>query len=160
MLKPRDFLSKSRSVSLSQWLCPACHSRLQHPYRQASSITQSFNSPPSAPRPNPQPPSAQPKSNLPHLPPNDENFTPKPLSRPLGQPNPPKPGENSGIDNRTWRERRDDFFNYDKHLERRKELYALIPFKIKHRMLLDVLTVAIDLEREELQDPISATGLR
>ncbi|MCJ1252429.1 Mitochondrial ATPase complex subunit atp10 [Lignoscripta atroalba] len=52
----------------------------------------------------------------------DEEHTPKPLNRPLGQVKPPKGGENSGIDLRTWRQRRDDFFNYDKHLERRKQL--------------------------------------
>ena len=54
----------------------------------------------------------------------DKDHTPKPLLRPLGQSNPPRPGENSGIDPRTWRERRDDFLNYDKHLERRKQLFV------------------------------------
>ncbi|KAL8926461.1 MAG: hypothetical protein Q9172_001764 [Xanthocarpia lactea] len=54
--------------------------------------------------------------------PKPQDFTPKPLSRPIGTLYPPKPGENSGIDPRPWRERRDDLFDYNKHLVRRKEL--------------------------------------
>jgi len=54
---------------------------------------------------------------------NDEKFTPKPLNRPLGLPTPPSPGQNTGVDLRTWKQRRDDFVNHEKHIERRKQLY-------------------------------------
>ncbi|KAM3073091.1 Mitochondrial ATPase complex subunit atp10 [Clarireedia jacksonii] len=53
-------------------------------------------------------------------------FKPRPLDRAIGLPNPPRPGENTGIDLRTWRERRDDFVNYDKHLAKRERLTAAI----------------------------------
>ncbi|KAL8888477.1 MAG: hypothetical protein Q9205_003814 [Flavoplaca limonia] len=59
--------------------------------------------------------------------PKPKDFTPKPLLRPIGVLYPPKPGENSGIDPRPWRQRRDDLFDYNKHLVRRKELYVHPP---------------------------------
>ncbi|MCJ1400161.1 Mitochondrial ATPase complex subunit atp10 [Xylographa trunciseda] len=52
----------------------------------------------------------------------DDDHTPRPLSAPLGLATPPLPSQNTGIDTRTWRQRREDFLNYDKHLERRVSL--------------------------------------
>ena len=48
--------------------------------------------------------------------------TPPPLSRPVGLAYPPRPGENTGKDTRSWRQRREDFIDHDKHTERRKHL--------------------------------------
>ena len=52
----------------------------------------------------------------------NEEYTPQPLNRSIGLPDPPQEGENSGVDTRSWRQRRDDFLNWDKHLARRREL--------------------------------------
>lgn len=143
MLQPHFFLARPRSLLLTQWLCPSCQSRLQWTYRRASNFSQL-----------PKPTTSSTK------PPSDEEPTPKPLSRPLGQPKPPIPGENSGIDYRTWRQRRADFFDYDKHLERRKELYlppASQPWNSFYETKQVLMTLFM-LERRRLQSRISENG--
>ncbi|KAJ6036317.1 hypothetical protein N7540_000596 [Penicillium herquei] len=54
--------------------------------------------------------------------PGDPDFVPPVLSRPIGAQDPPHVGENTGKDDRSIRQRRDDFVDYDKHIARRKEL--------------------------------------
>ncbi|KAJ5527586.1 hypothetical protein N7513_011745 [Penicillium frequentans] len=58
--------------------------------------------------------------------PGDADFVPPVLSRPIGAAAPPQVGENTGVDARTIKERRDDFVDYDKHIARRKELTRLV----------------------------------
>ena len=54
--------------------------------------------------------------------PKKDSVTPPPLTRPVGLAHPPRPGENTGEDTRSWRQRREDFIDRDKHSERRKHL--------------------------------------
>lgn len=67
------------------------------------------------------PPAQEPFAGL--DPPN--NDTPPRLARPIGLANPPRAGENSGVDPRTWAQRREDFGNWDKHLAKRADLSVL-----------------------------------
>jgi len=93
----------------------SCYSRSIRGY--ATSSTNSTTRSPSNKLSNVKPPEYRPPGS------SDRNArTAKPLAHPLGLDHPPRAGENAGVDGRNLRQRRDDFVNYDKHLERRARM--------------------------------------
>ncbi|KAI9894359.1 MAG: Mitochondrial ATPase complex subunit atp10 [Vezdaea aestivalis] len=50
------------------------------------------------------------------------DFVPKPLSKPVGLSEPPRAGENSGLEERSWRQRASDYFDKDNSIERTQKL--------------------------------------
>lgn len=127
-------LTRQRLVPLLTDPCIFCQTRLLSPTSvRRRRIHTSFRQ---LQQSSPAPESSQPKANFPKQPPTvpkptpsrphvrarDGELVPAPLSRPLGLPYPPFPGQNTGTDRRTWTERKRDLADYDKHLERRKSL--------------------------------------
>ncbi|KAJ4295710.1 Mitochondrial ATPase complex subunit atp10 [Collariella sp. IMI 366227] len=55
-----------------------------------------------------------------------KDFTPTALARPIGMNYPPSAGENTGVDNRSLKQRHADFTNYEKHIQRREYLKSKI----------------------------------
>lgn len=116
-----QFLQKRRLYVFQPYLYPS-HLSLTPPFTERLSSTSTTKTP----HINQPSPVSDPKHPaFSHAVFDDENKL-RPLSRPLGQLQPPQPGENTGVDPRSWRERRDDFFDYDKHLARRKQLYVFL----------------------------------
>ena len=116
-------LQALRSLALPE-ARPSC---LQQARRAYASLPDPKNPKPTTSAPPPaakeyKSPADQPGYKLREKSDNSEEFTPTPLSRPIGMPNPPQPDENVGRDARSLRQRRDDFVNYDKHLARRSKM--------------------------------------
>jgi ATPase complex subunit ATP10 len=113
-------LQALRSLALSE-ARPACFQTARRAY---ASLPNPKSDKPTTPPPVKEykAPTDQPGYKLREKSDNAEEFTPTPLSRPIGMPNPPTPNENMGKDARSLRQRRDDFVDYDKHLARRSKM--------------------------------------
>lgn len=122
-------LQALRSLALTE-ARPSCFQTSRRAYASLPDNKKSNSpSPPppvtnTAPPPvaNTKPPLNQPGYKLRGKSDDSEEFHPTPLTRPIGMPNPPQPGENMGIDARSLRQRRDDFVDYDKHLAKRSRM--------------------------------------
>ncbi|KAF2808481.1 uncharacterized protein BDZ99DRAFT_56645 [Mytilinidion resinicola] len=113
MLRP-SFLLAFRSLALeTPRPCIRC---AFHPHRAAPRVTSNLRLFSSRPRLQTSEESSQ----------DDDGFVPRALGRPIGFHYPPRPGENTGYDSRNLRQRKKDFTNYDRHIEKRKQLTAKI----------------------------------
>lgn len=132
-LAERSLLQGSRCLSC-QFRNPTAAAATAAVLRSRSSLR--YYSSPSANNKEEQTPTTPPKSDrvqfnqnpspLQPNKPNEQDFTPRALDRPIGSVIPPQEGQNTGVDDRTLRQRRDDFVSYDRHIERRKELYVFL----------------------------------
>ncbi|KAB8527806.1 hypothetical protein FH972_025457 [Carpinus fangiana] len=133
MQAPSTSLLRALSRPHALEACSSCRRRVLHTTARRFA---------NAPKPTPPPPKSEaPKPEittinglrtpeLKHQRYKDGELVPKPLSKPLGMLYPPKPGQNTGRDTRTWQQKRDDFASYEKHLERRKQMYHTNPLSI------------------------------
>lgn len=108
----RRYSNKADVTSNTKEAAPIKRTRNNEPHSRLSTATNFKQNSPSQDGPQP----------------GDADFIPPSLDRPIGSPQAPVEGQNTGIDTRSMRQRRDDFTNYDRHINRRKELYEVIYF--------------------------------
>ena len=140
--------------------CLFCQYQLLHAPRRLQSTStataKSSSSTPPPPIPHPQQIVTPQRPKRPHVRAFDGELVPAPLNRPLGLPHPPQPGQNSGIDTRSWKQKREDFASYDKHIERRQDLYVQAN---PRSVALSLLRVTA--EREKLfRTPLTPPGIQ
>jgi ATPase complex subunit ATP10 len=107
-MKPSQLLLlRSLAFNTPSSICSAC---IKRQFRTLQPLRQQPSEEPS------------PKPSAPKFPENPEDFVLKPLGRPIGSSFPPLPGDNDPVDHRPFAQRKADLTNWDRHLERRKEL--------------------------------------
>ncbi|KAM0723007.1 hypothetical protein Q7P37_001205 [Cladosporium fusiforme] len=114
-------LQALRSLALTE-THQSCFQTSRRAYASLPEKKPNNSTPPPPPVKNSKPPTDQPGYKLRQKSDDSEEFHPEPLTRPIGMPNPPQPGENMGIDARSLRQRRNDFVDYDKHLAKRSKM--------------------------------------